>query len=141
MATPARQIAGAEAIVGLSVWATFALLPKVEYLPEGNRNLVFGILLPPPGYNLDELLQMGDVVGLVERAQAAISEEEQLRRFELRRTTAHKAWKLTDEDWRNREKVDVYNEALIPASLMTELQVVVDMIVSGQLAVTDYRAQ
>ena len=29
--------------------ATWLLLPKVEYLPEGNRNLVFGILLPPPG--------------------------------------------------------------------------------------------
>jgi HAE1 family hydrophobic/amphiphilic exporter-1 len=28
-------------------------LPKLEYLPEGNRNLVFGIILPPPGYNLD----------------------------------------------------------------------------------------
>ncbi|MDA1202378.1 MAG: efflux RND transporter permease subunit, partial [Planctomycetota bacterium] len=42
--------------------ATWLLLPKVEYLPEGNRNLVFGILLPPPGYNLDELLRMGDVV-------------------------------------------------------------------------------
>ena len=27
-------------------------LPKLEYLPEGNRNLVFGIILPPPGYNL-----------------------------------------------------------------------------------------
>ena len=38
-----------------------ALMPKVEYLPEGNRNLVFGILLPPPGYNIDELLRMGDI--------------------------------------------------------------------------------
>ncbi|MEM8743356.1 MAG: efflux RND transporter permease subunit, partial [Pseudomonadota bacterium] len=28
-------------------------LPKLEYLPEGNRNLMFGILIPPPGYNLD----------------------------------------------------------------------------------------
>ncbi len=27
-------------------------LPKLEYLPEGNRNLVFGIIIPPPGYNL-----------------------------------------------------------------------------------------
>jgi HAE1 family hydrophobic/amphiphilic exporter-1 len=31
----------------------------VEYLPSGNRNLVFGILIPPPGYNLDELMEMG----------------------------------------------------------------------------------
>lgn len=29
------------------------LLPKLEYLPEGNRNLVFGFILPPPGYNLE----------------------------------------------------------------------------------------
>lgn len=36
-----------------------ALWPQVEYLPNGNRNLVFGILLPPPGYNLDELTEMG----------------------------------------------------------------------------------
>ena len=28
-------------------------LPKLEYLPEGNRNLVFGVIIPPPGYNLD----------------------------------------------------------------------------------------
>lgn len=32
--------------------AAWAFLPKLEYLPEGNRNLVFGLLIPPPGYNL-----------------------------------------------------------------------------------------
>lgn len=37
--------------------------------------------------------------------------------------------------------LDEYNEALIPSELITELQVVTDMIVSGQLEVTDYRAQ
>lgn len=42
-----------------SVYITLLLLPKVEYLPNGNRNLVFGILLPPPGYNLDEMMSMG----------------------------------------------------------------------------------
>ena len=49
-------------IVAAAVAATWLLMPKVEYLPEGNRNLVFGILLPPPGYNIEELLRMGDVV-------------------------------------------------------------------------------
>jgi HAE1 family hydrophobic/amphiphilic exporter-1 len=49
-------------IVAAAVAATWLLMPKVEYLPEGNRNLVFGILLPPPGYNIDELLRMGDIV-------------------------------------------------------------------------------
>ena len=33
-----------------------------------------------------------------------MSHEEQLRRFERRRDDPLKAWKLTDEDWRNREK-------------------------------------
>ena len=37
----------------LTIGATAKFLPKLEYLPEGNRNLVFGIILPPPGYNLE----------------------------------------------------------------------------------------
>ncbi|MBW1833061.1 MAG: efflux RND transporter permease subunit, partial [Deltaproteobacteria bacterium] len=46
------------AIVGsfLVVWA---LLPPMDYLPTGNRNLVFGILIPPPGYSIDELEATG----------------------------------------------------------------------------------
>ena len=34
-------------------WSAWTFLPKLEYLPDGNRNLVFGIILPPPGYNLE----------------------------------------------------------------------------------------
>ena len=41
-----------------------------------------------------------------------ISKEEQLNRFEARQGRPHKAWKLTDEDWRNREKWDVYEAAV-----------------------------
>ena len=33
-----------------------------------------------------------------------ISDEEQLKRFKRRQKDPLKAWKLTDEDWRNREK-------------------------------------
>ena len=32
--------------------AAITFLPKLEYLPEGNRNLALGLLIPPPGYNL-----------------------------------------------------------------------------------------
>ncbi len=49
-------------VIGTSCVATWLLLPKVEYLPGGNRNLVFAILLPPPGYNLDQLVKMGTTV-------------------------------------------------------------------------------
>ncbi|MEM7406597.1 MAG: efflux RND transporter permease subunit [Pseudomonadota bacterium] len=40
-------------VSGITSFATFTYLPKLEYLPEGNRNLVFGMMLPPPGYNLE----------------------------------------------------------------------------------------
>ena len=41
-----------------------------------------------------------------------ISPEEQLRRFERRQDNPLKGWKLTDEDWRNRDKRDAYDEAV-----------------------------
>ena len=41
-----------------------------------------------------------------------VSEEEQLKRFERRERTPLKRWKLTEEDWRNREKHDAYAEAI-----------------------------
>jgi len=40
-----------------------------------------------------------------------ISPEEQLRRFEERQNTLFKSWKLTDEDWRNRDKRSQYEQA------------------------------
>jgi AMP-polyphosphate phosphotransferase len=41
-----------------------------------------------------------------------LSPEEQLRRFESRRADPYRAWKLTDEDWRNREKRAAYEAAV-----------------------------
>ncbi|MBX7165162.1 MAG: efflux RND transporter permease subunit [Pirellulales bacterium] len=41
---------------------TLMLLPDAEYLPEGNKNLVFASLSPPPGYNVDQLLALGQTV-------------------------------------------------------------------------------
>jgi AMP-polyphosphate phosphotransferase len=41
-----------------------------------------------------------------------ISDEEQLRRFERRAQDPLKHWKLTEEDWRNREKRPEYTEAV-----------------------------
>ncbi len=41
-----------------------------------------------------------------------ITKDEQLRRFKSRENTPYKRWKITDEDWRNREKWDQYEEAV-----------------------------
>ena len=48
-------------VVG-SLFGAYLLTPPKEYLPEGNRNLVFGILIPPPGYNLDKMMEIGTSV-------------------------------------------------------------------------------
>lgn len=45
-----------------SVGLAYFLMPKTEYLPEGNREVLYGILLPPPGYNLEELEKIGETV-------------------------------------------------------------------------------
>ena len=41
-----------------------------------------------------------------------IDKDEQLRRFQDRQNTPEKQYKITDEDWRNREKWDQYEDAV-----------------------------
>ena len=41
-----------------------------------------------------------------------LSPEEQLRRFESRQEDPYRAWKLTDEDWRNRGRREEYEAAV-----------------------------
>lgn len=53
-------------IVGLTLGSallTYTLLPKADYLPEGNRNLVYAFVQPPPGINIGHLeKEMGRVI-------------------------------------------------------------------------------
>ena len=41
-----------------------------------------------------------------------IDKDTQLQRFQARENTPEKRWKITDEDWRNREKWDAYETAV-----------------------------
>lgn len=43
-----------------SVAGTIALMPPSDYLPAGNRNLVFGLVVSPPGYSLAQQELLGD---------------------------------------------------------------------------------
>lgn len=56
--------------------------------------------------------QMGDWGAILAKFWIHISREEQLRRFKERRATGYKAWKLTEEDWRNRAKWSDYEDAV-----------------------------
>lgn len=50
--------------------------------------------------------------GVMVKFWLQISDEEQLRRFEERAQVEHKRFKITEEDWRNREKAEAYHEAV-----------------------------
>lgn len=49
-------------MVVVSIVLVVLLLPPAEYLPNGNQNFVFAFMLPPPGYNLDEMVEIGQGV-------------------------------------------------------------------------------
>ena len=46
----------------ISVVGAWLLLPKAEYLPQGNRNLVLNLLIPPPGLSFDERKAIGEQI-------------------------------------------------------------------------------
>ena len=74
--------------------------------------------------------QLVDFGTLLFKFWIEIDKEEQLRRFEGRADDELKQWKLTDEDWRNREKWDAYeaavSEMLVKTSTATAPWTIVD---------------
>jgi len=61
----ARRLAALLVVAAITAGAlafTITFLPKLDYLPEGNRNLVFGVIIPPPGYNLETMAGIAEGV-------------------------------------------------------------------------------
>ncbi len=50
------------AVCGITAAATYLFLPKLDYLPDGNRNFVLGRIQPPPGYNLESTYRMAEEI-------------------------------------------------------------------------------
>jgi polyphosphate kinase 2 (PPK2 family) len=63
--------------------------------------------------------QLVDFGTIIFKFWVHISAEEQLQRFESRANTPYKSWKLTAEDWRNRNKWDQYEAAVDEMLLKT----------------------
>ena len=49
-------------LTAAAVLTAYLLLPKAEYLPQGNRNFVLNIMLPPPGYSVTKRQQIGQAI-------------------------------------------------------------------------------
>ena len=57
--------------------------------------------------------QLTDFGTVIVKFWLQIDQAEQLRRFEARQQSPEKQWKITDEDWRNREKCGRYEIAVV----------------------------
>ena len=60
-----------------------------------------------------------------------IDKDEQERRFKARQTNPEKSWKITEEDWRNREKWDEYVKAVDEMIIKTSTTYAPWIIVEG----------
>lgn len=58
--------------------------------------------------------------GVLAKFWVHVSDEEQLERFEARQSDPLKTWKITEEDWRNRDKRPQYLEAIEDMLARTE---------------------
>lgn len=56
--------------------------------------------------------QLFNFGGIIRKFWLHIDKETQLERFEERKRIPYKRWKITEEDWRNRDKWDLYLEAV-----------------------------
>ncbi len=87
-------------------WYGRVLVERVEgFASEDEWMRAYGEI----NYFEEQLVQRGIVLV---KYWLHITNEEQYRRFKERETTSYKRWKLTDEDWRNREKWDAYEQAV-----------------------------
>jgi hypothetical protein len=60
---PGRRLRWIIVLISVPLLLTLLLKPHADYLPDGNRNLVFAFVHPPPGVNIEHLkTEMGDVV-------------------------------------------------------------------------------
>jgi HAE1 family hydrophobic/amphiphilic exporter-1 len=58
--TVTSRIATVATLTVLAVVSVVALTPKMEYLPQGNRNMVLNIFVPPPGLSNQERQLIGE---------------------------------------------------------------------------------
>ncbi len=57
-----HQLITVALLVTFSASSVYVLFPKMEYLPQGNRNLIFNIMIPPPGFSYKENRLIGEKI-------------------------------------------------------------------------------
>ncbi len=114
------------------MWRFWRVLPKAGHITVFDRSWYGRVLVERvEGFCSEEQWsrayreineteqQWCDFGAVVIKFWLQIDQAEQLRRFEARQRTPHKQWKITDEDWRNREKWEDYSAAVEEMLLKT----------------------
>ena len=107
------------------LWRYWTRLPKAGHVGIYDRSWYGRVLVERvEGYASPErLTQAYDEINAFEKDLVdwgaillkfwvEVSPDEQLRRFEERQSNPAKQWKITDDDWRNREKYPQYKKAI-----------------------------
>jgi len=106
-------------VVAVTSLAAWRYLPKLEYLPEGNRNLVFGIIIPPPGYNLATMTEIAEGIeseirplwSIVSGPESAPGQPPKIQRFFFVATRASTfIGAISEQPQRAGELIDVLHE-------------------------------
>ncbi len=74
---------------------------------------------------------LADAGAIVLKFWMQIDKDEQARRFQARQENPEKQWKITDEDWRNREKWDQYEAAVDEMLIRTSTPYAPWIVVEG----------
>lgn len=110
---------------GITLWRFWERLPKTGHIAIFDRSWYGRVMVERlEGFcseaewqrAYDEInefeRELTDAGTVVVKFWVQIDKDTQLARFRERQNTPEKQWKITEEDWRNREKWDAYEEAV-----------------------------
>lgn len=124
-----RRVALVLGLIVVSAVGSLWLMPPLDYLPPGNQNLIFGVLLPPPGYSRDEFRTMAYQVEGFLRPWWEVGP----RPDDSEEVLAEKRQRLAEMQRQWRQAVDQH---VIPA-LEQQIQQIRDAVAAGYMSETE----
>ncbi len=72
-----RRVITVVVFTTVAIFGSYKMFPKMEYLPQGNENLIINILIPPPGLSYEERKNIGEHVFAMNDKYFAKDDEQQ----------------------------------------------------------------
>lgn len=111
----ATRTAAIVVLVSAAVFTGWLLMPKMEYLPEGNRDLIINVVITPPGLSFEERREIGEqLIGHIHpyTLEAKDGYPKVRRMFFVGREQALILGVLSEDQARTRELIPLCREAV-----------------------------